>query len=180
MPHSRPICFWAKASMFKNPIAGWVFTSSGAIPVRRNPNNVAPETAGSNDSGPPDEKAADMRMELFRETFQALDSGEVIGLFPEGTSYTEPQIAQIKDGVSWVALEYARWQKEQKSANKGAQLLVVPVGIVYTNKSKYQSRVSLPYASMDLLLKIHIGICAIWGANRHRNVYESPFVRSGR
>ncbi|KAI0821472.1 hypothetical protein BC629DRAFT_1587737 [Irpex lacteus] len=147
MPHRRCVCFWAKASMFKNPIAGWTLTSSGAIPVRRNPNSAA--TSESNGTGngstKPEDKANDTRTSLFRETFEALDIGEVIGLFPEGTSYTEPQIAQIKDGASYVALEYARWQKHQPPNTKAQKLTIVPVGVVYTNKSRYQSRVSVRY-----------------------------------
>ncbi|KAI0683272.1 hypothetical protein BC835DRAFT_1396021 [Cytidiella melzeri] len=144
MPHRRPVCFWAKASMFSNPVAGWVLTSSGAIPVRRNPNNVASDTTGSNGPGQSDEKANEVRMSLFRGTFEALDSGEVIGLFPEGTSYTEPQIAQIKDGASWAALEYSRWQLQHSTVNKD-DLYLVPVGIVYTDKARYQSRVSVRF-----------------------------------
>ncbi|KAI0087155.1 hypothetical protein BDY19DRAFT_304741 [Irpex rosettiformis] len=144
MPHRRCVCFWAKASMFKNPISGWILTSSGAIPVRRNPNSVAASgtNGNSNDSSQPNTNANEMHMSLFRGTFEALDIGEIIGLFPEGTSYTEPQIAQIKDGASYAALEYARWQHQDSHKNKkNMELTVVPVGIVYTNKSRYQSRV---------------------------------------
>ena len=143
MPHRRCVCFWAKASMFKNPITGWILTSSGAIPVRRNPNSVASAENNGNGNGPrqSDEEANEMRMSLFRGTFEALDIGEIIGLFPEGTSYTEPQIAQIKDGASYAALEYARW-RQQNPQKSTMDLTVVPVGVVYTNKSKYQSRVS--------------------------------------
>ncbi|KAI0339278.1 hypothetical protein BDW22DRAFT_1361799 [Trametopsis cervina] len=142
MPHRRPVCFWAKSSMFKNPIMGWVMSSSGAIPVRRNPNSVASETGNS---GQTDDKANETRMMLFRETFQAMEIGEVIGLFPEGTSYTEPQIPHIKDGASWAALEYARWQKGKSLKAEDMNLTIVPVGIVYTDKARYQSRVSVTF-----------------------------------
>lgn len=166
MPHRRCVCFWAKASMFKNPIAGWTLTSSGAIPVRRNPNSAA--TSESNGTGngstKPEDKANDTRTSLFRETFEALDIGEVIGLFPEGTSYTEPQIAQIKDGASYVALEYARWQKHQPPDTKAQKLTIVPVGVVYTNKSRYQSRVSsfcVICVPNERLILFYVGVCAL-------------------
>ncbi|KAI0360695.1 glycerol-3-phosphate-1-acyltransferase [Trametes cingulata] len=134
-PHGRPVCFWAKSTMFKNPLVRAILLSSGSIPVARNPNNTPvaaeqptqPQTSSANEA-------------LFRETFKALDREEVIGVFPEGTSYTEPGIAQVKDGASRAALEYVVWAKETKGGQK-KKVQIVPVGIVYTDKSQYQSRV---------------------------------------
>lgn len=59
-------------------------------------------------------------------------------LAPE-TGYTEPRIMQVKDGASWSALEYTKWAETHQSHRK--PLVVIPAGIVYTNKSKYRSRV---------------------------------------
>jgi len=61
-------------------------------------------------------------------------------MFPEGTSYTEPGIAQVKDGAAWAAVEYAK--AVNLSGKEGNELVIVPAAIVYTDKSKYQSRVS--------------------------------------
>ncbi len=130
--------------MFKNPISRAILSSSGSIPVRRNPNS----TSAAPSPGEDKPQLSDVRLSLFRETFQALDKDEVIGLFPEGTSYTEPQIVQVKDGAAWAALEYARWQLQHEHDQDGKsdiarkRLTIVPVGIVYTDKSRYQSRVS--------------------------------------
>lgn len=66
----------------------------------------------------------------------------VVGVFPEGTSYTEPCIIQVKEGAAWVALEYSRWMRE--SADSDGQLIkIIPVGIAYTDKTQYLSRVSV-------------------------------------
>lgn len=136
IPYRRPVNFWAKSTMFKNPISGWILSSAGSIPVNRNPNSIP----GENGS-----QQTDTHHALFKETFQALDDGEVIGVFPEGTSYTEPQIAQVKDGAAWAALEYAKWQRRQetnhKDGSKAKPLRLVPVAIIYTDKSQFQSRV---------------------------------------
>ena len=100
-PYKRMLNYWSKgrsfpglppshadrsaASLFKNPVMKWILLSSGNIPV--------------------DRKSKD-RQVLFKGTFDALSRGEAVAVFPEGTSYTEPRIMQVKDGASWSALEY--------------------------------------------------------------------------
>ena len=109
----------AVESLFAGPVLSYVLTSAGNIPV--------------------DRKTKDRR-KLFAGTMEALANGAAVALFPEGTSYTEPRIMQVKDGAAWAALEYTKWSKEQ---GNGAQpVRIVPTAIVYTDKSKYRSRVS--------------------------------------
>lgn len=107
------------ASLFANPVIRQILLSTGNIPV--------------------DRKSNDRRV-LFRGTFEALSKGYAVALFPEGTSYTEPRIMQIKDGAAWAALEYTKYAKEHPGTQ---EVKVVPVAIVYTNKSKYRSSVSV-------------------------------------
>ncbi|KAH7926579.1 hypothetical protein BV22DRAFT_1032714 [Leucogyrophana mollusca] len=141
IPYRRRVCYWAKSTLFKNPVAGSMLTSAGSIPVHRNPNSSA---NGASNSASGSSQAA-----LFRETSAALAAGEVIGVFPEGTSYTEPGIVQVKDGAAWAAVEYAKSVKFQGSGTisgtTGKELLVVPAAVVYTDKSQYQSRVCVRY-----------------------------------
>lgn len=76
----------------------------------------------------------------------ALARNECIGVFPEGTSHTEPHIIALKDGTSWAALEYLRYlqgTEENKGAKDGKPAIIIPVGIAYVNKSKYRSRVAV-------------------------------------
>jgi hypothetical protein len=49
---------------------------------------------------------------------------------------------QVKDGAAWAALEYTKWA-EEKGIENANDIVVMPVAIVYTNKSKYRSDVSL-------------------------------------
>lgn len=111
-------------------MAAGILSSSGAIPVYRSPDRTA--GTGSTNS----------RESLFRETFQALADGQVIGVFPEGSSYTEPCLPHLKDGASWAALEYARWEAAERPRGKPKGVVIVPVGILYTDKGTYQSKVS--------------------------------------
>lgn len=99
----------------------WILLSSGNIPV--------------------DRKSKDRRV-LLKGTLDALARGEAVALFPEGTSYTEPRIMQVKDGAAWAALEYTKWAQENPGKAVKEEIQVIPVGIVYTNKSKYRSSVS--------------------------------------
>lgn len=128
-PHRRVLNYWAKASLFANPVLSWVLHASGNIPVDRKSKN---------------------RQDLFRGTIEALARGDAVALFPEGTSYTEPRIMQVKDGAAWAALEYTKWAAE--NGVKGPGVRIVPAAIVYTNKSKYRSSVIMTFGepvSMD-------------------------------
>ena len=138
MPYRRILHFWAKgksrsasdpfdlsetgplllsADLFVNPVAKWILLSACNIPV--------------------DRKSKD-RQRLLQGTLEALSRGVAVALFPEGTSYTEPRIMQVKDGAAWAALEYAKWAKEHNHTED--PVTVVPAAIVYTNKSKYRSQ----------------------------------------
>jgi glycerol-3-phosphate O-acyltransferase/dihydroxyacetone phosphate acyltransferase len=66
----------------------------------------------------------------------------VVGVFPEGTSYTEPCIMQVKEGAALVALEYSRWMRENADSD-GQPIKIIPAGIAYTDKTQYLSRVSV-------------------------------------
>jgi glycerol-3-phosphate O-acyltransferase / dihydroxyacetone phosphate acyltransferase len=149
--------------MFKNPVTGFIMSSSGAIPVSRNPNrtennasdsngqgkdtgNTTNGTSGSNHSG-----SSTSQANLFHATSIALQQGRVIGVFPEATSYTQPSILQIMSGAAWAAVEYSKWKRkvllEDGSGGKTKEkqqlmdVVIIPVGIVYTDKSRYLSRV---------------------------------------
>ncbi|KAF8444901.1 hypothetical protein L210DRAFT_3502322 [Boletus edulis BED1] len=121
-PHRRILNYWSKASLFNNKFLAWLLYSSGNIPVDRNSKD---------------------RQVLFRGTFEALARGGAVALFPEGTSYTEPRIMQVKDGAAWAALEYTKWAADR--GIKGPEVKIVPTAIVYTNKSKYRSDVIMEF-----------------------------------
>ncbi|KAH9022575.1 glycerol-3-phosphate-acyltransferase [Lactarius pseudohatsudake] len=125
-PHMRILHYWSKASLFANPALRRILLSTGNIPVARKSND---------------------HQALFRGTIEALSRGGAVALFPEGTSYTEPRIMQVKDGASWAALEYSKWAHENPDRPSDKPLVIVPCAIVYTNKSKYRSNVIMEFGS---------------------------------
>ncbi|GAA97148.1 uncharacterized protein L969DRAFT_43947 [Mixia osmundae IAM 14324] len=130
-PHGRRMHYWAKDSLFKNKVGAAILYDAGNIPVdRKNKNNQL----------------------LFAGTFDVLKLNECVSIFPEGTSYTEPQIRAIKDGASWVALEYAKNLRDQGSKDSHGTTIggikhpkIAVAGINYTDKSKYRSRVIMQF-----------------------------------
>ncbi|KAF7315927.1 PlsC domain-containing protein [Mycena indigotica] len=125
-PHARILNYWSKATLFINPIVSWILYSSGNIPV--------------------DRKSRDRKV-LLKGTMEALQKGYAVALFPEGTSYTEPRIMQVKDGAAWAALEYNKLAQNDPEKKKSKSVAVVPAAIVYTNKTKYRSSVIVDFGS---------------------------------
>lgn len=62
-PHGRMLHYWAKSTLFGHPLAKYILTNAGNIPVNR--------------------KVRDNQV-LFRGTFDALAVGDVVAIFPEG------------------------------------------------------------------------------------------------
>ncbi|KAL9550985.1 hypothetical protein PS6_005230 [Mucor atramentarius] len=120
-PNKRRLHYWAKDSMFKNPYAASFLTDCGVVPVDRTTRNNSL---------------------LYASTFEVLKLGEAVAVFPEGTSHTLPRLGTFKDGTSFAALEYAKINYDE-GLNKPAPIL--PVGIVYPEKSKYRSVVIVKY-----------------------------------
>jgi len=89
----RKLHYMAKDSLWKNDLLARILPSVGAFPVHR--------------------ESADR--EAMRRAQQVLDAGEVLILFPEGERRTGPVVADLHEGVAFLA------------ARTGAT--VVPVGI---------------------------------------------------
>lgn len=79
----RPICFFAKAYLFRNPILGWLISSLHSFPV----------TQG---------KASGDRAAI-EEAIRRLKAGYVMNLYPEGRRSDDGEIATIHGGAALVA-----------------------------------------------------------------------------
>jgi len=77
----RRIRFMAKDELFSTRFGGWLFTKLGAIKVDRN----------ATDRG------------ALRASQQALEEGEPLAIFPEGTRRSGPAIEELFDGVAYLA-----------------------------------------------------------------------------
>ncbi|MFQ5691010.1 MAG: lysophospholipid acyltransferase family protein [Gemmatimonadota bacterium] len=112
----RPVRFLAKAPLFQDPLVGWLVRSAGAIPVYRRRD---------------DPSLMSRNQEMFRAVHEALAAGEAVGLFPEGTSHSEPAMAPLRTGAARIALEAA--------VAVGGAFPIVPVGLVLREKDRFRS-----------------------------------------
>ncbi|KAG6862266.1 hypothetical protein C0995_002197 [Termitomyces sp. Mi166 len=141
----RQISDWALSSFFAEirVIGGENVPKNGPIIVTATHHNMMLDPAVL--CNIPVERKSKDRQVLFKGTLEALSKGHAVALFPEGTSYTEPRIMQVKDGAAWAALEYSKWRQENSELTPPQDVIIVPAAIVYTNKSKYRSSVVVEY-----------------------------------
>jgi 1-acyl-sn-glycerol-3-phosphate acyltransferase len=81
--------FLGKAEVFKVPIAGWILTSAGQIPVYRQTSDAA---------------------QAFSAAAAAVEKGECVVVYPEGTISRDPSMWPMvgKSGAARIALTGAR------------------------------------------------------------------------
>lgn len=116
--------FLTRGESFGNPLARFFFRRLKMIPIYR------PETV-------PGEVYKNK--EVFDFCYKHLAKGRCILVFPEGNSKTERRIRPLKSGVARIALG------AEKANNFQANVVVIPVGINYSNPHRFQS---------DLFIKI--------------------------
>lgn len=77
----RPISFMAKSELFKVPVLNWVIRALGAFPVKR----------------------GRVSKDAIRQSLKMLESGKLIGIFPEGTRNKE-ELGMAKRGAAMMAI----------------------------------------------------------------------------
>lgn len=105
--------FVAKATLTSAPLVGWLLRRAGVVFVHR-----LADGAGSND-------------DAFVECHRALVAGDIVAIFPEGTTHDRPQLDPIKTGAARIALG-AR-------AAGARDLVIVPVGLTFPDKVALRS-----------------------------------------
>lgn len=127
----RPVRFLAKSTLFDSALFGWLVRAVGAIPVYRRMDD--PSQVGRN-------------TEMFAAVFEALGRRSAIGLFPEGTSHSDPEMKALKTGAARMALGAA--------GRLGASFPIVPIGLVFRDKETFRSQALVvrgePVAWQDL------------------------------
>ena len=78
----RQLHFMAKKELFKNRLLGWLFKKLNAFPLDRKGNDL----------------------KAIKTALSLLKSGEVLGIFPEGTRVRRGENVDAKAGVSMLAL----------------------------------------------------------------------------
>jgi 1-acyl-sn-glycerol-3-phosphate acyltransferase len=112
----RPVRFLAKAPLFTDPLVGWLIRGSGSLPVYRRQDD--PAAMGQNEG-------------TFQAVHRALAEGSAVGIFPEGTSHSEPSLVPLKTGAARMALGAA--------AILGHAFPVVPVGLTFREKETFRT-----------------------------------------
>jgi 1-acyl-sn-glycerol-3-phosphate acyltransferase len=96
--NGRPVHFMAKLELFQTPILGPMIRAVGAFPVKRN-------TA---------DRAA------LKKAIELLQSGEVVGMFPEGQRSLDGTLLPAEAGVGMIVLR--------------AKVPVIPVALINSSK----------------------------------------------
>ena len=116
----RRIYFMAKATFFSSPLKRWLLGSIGLIPINR---TSELKTKGvSNKSS-------------FEMCYKILEEGNVLVIFPEGNSFLERKLRDLKSGTARIAIEVVNRAKIQN------ELKIIPVGLVYSRAEKFRSSV---------------------------------------
>lgn len=116
----RKVNYIGHAGLFSNKIKSWFLGSSGVIPVYRR--EEAPDRM-------------DQNVAAFDACYQALEGGETIGIFPEGSSDMPRKLKKIKTGAARIILEAERRNKYALGVK------VLPIGLYFFSRSRFRSRV---------------------------------------
>src|SRR5688500_349087 len=73
----RPLCFIAKAPLFRVPVLGWFLRRLRCVPAHR-----------KQDAG----YAKELNEGLYKAAADAMASGPALAIFPEGQSHSEPRL----------------------------------------------------------------------------------------
>jgi glycerol-3-phosphate O-acyltransferase / dihydroxyacetone phosphate acyltransferase len=113
----RPVSFLAKAPLFRMPVVGFIIRKLGSIPVYRKSDNA--DTTKNR--------------ETFARAAELLARGGSIGIFPEGTTHSDPKLRDLKTGAARIALGAAGSDRDRPAVQ------IVPTGIYYSSKQTFRS-----------------------------------------
>ena len=115
----RPIRFLGKAPLLSMPVLGWIMRTMKVVPVYRAQDGF--DTSQNE--------------RTFEAVYEALGAGDVVALFPEGVSHNEPALVRLKTGAARMVLG--------TDPRASGEVRIVPVGLVYSQKGTFRSRVTL-------------------------------------
>jgi glycerol-3-phosphate O-acyltransferase / dihydroxyacetone phosphate acyltransferase len=119
----RKVHYLATAALFRNPLVARFLAACGAIPVYRKQDD-------------PDKM--DRNADAFAACFRALEQGQLIGIYPEGTTHSESRVQRIKTGAARIALDY-------QASGRGAPLTLIPVGLTFEARKAFRGHVRVSF-----------------------------------
>lgn len=159
--NKRRVHFMAKATFFNSPFRKKLLGALGMIPINRKSDGVT-DGVSNRDS--------------FEACYELLENGGILVIFPEGTSYLERRLREIKTGTARIALE----TEKRNGGRLGLQ--VIPVGLNYLSADRFRGRVMIhvgkpiPVASLTDEYAEHQGVAAKKLTERFRIELSRVFV----
>jgi glycerol-3-phosphate O-acyltransferase/dihydroxyacetone phosphate acyltransferase len=121
----RIVHFAAKDKLFESPLLAALLRRMGAVPIRRRMDHPGQEL--QND-------------DAFAALHQVLLDGRAVGIFPEGISHLDSQLAPLKTGAARIAIEVKR-----KAPDREVHL--IPTGLVYFTRHRFRSSVIIQFGA---------------------------------
>jgi 1-acyl-sn-glycerol-3-phosphate acyltransferase len=124
----RRVTITAKNVLAQNPLLGLLMSGLGVVTFHRR------EDVG---------KGAEPRKNVrsLERCQTVLAEGGALCIFPEGVSHSDPKMRPFRTGPARIALDFVR-----EKGNPG-RLLIVPVGLLYTEKDQFRSGVWLRFGA---------------------------------
>ena len=116
-----PLHFMVNAKLWNYPLLAPALNASGAVPV------YSRQDAGEEVDN---DKA-------FAKLYEVIESGNCMGIFPEGISHVDSQLNKLKTGAARVALTVA--------ARRNVQIKIVPCGLNYIHRHRFRSQVLIEF-----------------------------------
>ena len=115
----RRLTLTAKATLMDNILLRWLFPVVGVVPLRRVSDELKKRENSQLD---PTRNAG-----AFESILDVLQKGEMVLIFPEGISHSNPELAPLKTGASRIALE-------ARDRRHITNLQIVPLGLSFEDK----------------------------------------------
>jgi len=119
----RYVHFAAKDVLFRSPPLRVILSAMGAVPIYRRKDH--PDGKLDNSS-------------TFQALHQVLADGRSMGIFPEGISHDDSQLAGMKTGAARIGLGL-------QAEAPALPLVVIPCGLTYVRRKRWRSRVLVQY-----------------------------------
>jgi 1-acyl-sn-glycerol-3-phosphate acyltransferase len=116
-----PLYFMANSKLWNYKLLAPVLNTIGAVPVYRREEH----------DGEVDNQKA------FEKLYEVIESGECMGIFPEGISHVESQLVKLKTGTARIALSVA--------ARGNTSVRIVPCGLNYIHRHRFRSQVLIEF-----------------------------------
>jgi len=116
-----PLHFVGNAKLWKYRMLVPFLNATGAVPVYRRE-----EHDGEVDN-----------QEAFETLYEVIESGNCMGIFPEGVSHVEPKMVKLKTGAARIALTVA--------ARGKTHVEMIPCGLNYIHRHRFRSQVLIEF-----------------------------------